>query len=143
MAPMARMYTLGHTFMPSGIHAGGLRYHGMSPIVSMLRQQNVLEAVSYRQNEVFEAAVTFARTEGICPAPETAHAVRAAVDEARRCKDAGEAKCIVFNLSGHGYFDLTSYDKYLAGELEDLELTQREIDEALEQLPAVPADAVR
>ncbi len=141
MAPMARMYTLGHTFMPSGIHAGGLRYHGMSPIVSALRHQQVLEAVSYRQNEVFEAAVTFARTEGICPAPETAHAVRAAIDEALRCKQTGQSRCIVFNFSGHGYFDLASYDKYLAGELDDFELTQSQIDDALRQLPPVPGEA--
>ena len=141
MAPMARMYTLGHTFMPPGIHAGGLRYHGMSPIVSMLRHQNVLEAVSYRQNEVFEAAVTFARTEGVCPAPETAHAVRAAIDAALRCKHSGESQCIVFNFSGHGYFDLASYDKYLAGELEDVELPQSDIDQALLDLPAVPVGA--
>ena len=141
MAPMARMYTLGHTFMPSGIHAGGLRYHGMSPIISLLRHKNVLQAVSYRQNEVFEAAVTFARTEGICPAPETAHAVRAAIDEALRCKQTGQSACIVFNLSGHGYFDLESYDQYLAGKLEDFELPQSQIDQALAHLPAVPSDA--
>ncbi len=141
MAPMARMYTLGHTFMPPGIHAGGLRYHGMSPIVSMLRHRNVVEAVSYRQNEVFEAAVTFARTEGICPAPETAHAVRAAIDAALRCKQSGQPQCIVFNLSGHGYFDLASYDKYLAGELEDVELAQSDIDQALVDLPVLPAGA--
>jgi tryptophan synthase beta chain len=137
MAPMSRMYTLGHTFMPSGIHAGGLRYHGMSPIVSLLRHRKVLEAVSYRQNEVFEAALTFARTEGIVPAPETAHAVRAAIDEALRCKQAGQSKCIVFNLSGHGHFDLASYDQYLAGALQDLDLPQAQIDHALAELPAV------
>jgi tryptophan synthase beta chain len=137
MAPMALMYTLGHAFMPSSIHAGGLRYHGMSPIVSLLRRMNVLEAVNYRQNEVFEAAVTFARTEGICPAPETAHAIRAAVDEALRCKQTGKSQCIVFNLSGHGHFDLTSYDKYLAGELDDFELPQQQIDAALTELPAI------
>ena len=141
MAPMSRMYTLGHTFLPSGIHAGGLRYHGMSPIVSMLRHLKVLEAVSYRQNEVFEAAVTFARTEGICPAPETAHAIRTTIDEALRCKESGKSACIVFNLSGHGHFDLTSYDKYLAGQLEDFELPQSEIEQALEQLPVVADDA--
>ena len=141
MAPMARMYTLGHTFLPSGIHAGGLRYHGMSPIVSMLRHLKVLEAVGYRQNEVFEAAVTFARTEGICPAPETAHAIRATIDEALRCKATGKSACIVFNLSGHGHFDLTSYDQYLAGQLEDFELPQSEIEQALELLPVVPDDA--
>jgi len=138
MAPMSRMYTLGHTFLPSGIHAGGLRYHGMSPIVSLLRHMNVLEAVACHQNAAFEAAVTFARTEGICPAPETAHAIRAAIDEALRCKQTGESKCIVFNLSGHGHFDLTSYDQYLAGELEDYELPQQEIDAALTELPVVP-----
>ena len=141
MAPMALMYTLGHNFMPPGIHAGGLRYHGMSPIVSLLRHRNLLEAVSYRQNQVFEAAVTFARTEGICPAPETAHAIRAAIDEAVRCKETGESRCIVFNLSGHGYFDLASYDKYFAGELQDYDLPQNEIDRALAELPLVPDDA--
>ena len=138
MAPMSLMYTLGHTFMPPGIHAGGLRYHGMSPIVSLLRHLEVLEAVSYMQNEAFEAAMTFARTEGICPAPETAHAVRAAIDEALRSKQSGKSACIVFNLSGHGHFDLTSYDKYLAGQLEDIELPQREIEQALEELPVAP-----
>jgi tryptophan synthase beta chain len=139
MAPMARMYTLGHTFMPSPIHAGGLRYHGMAPIVSLLRHMKVLEAVSYGQRQVFDAALTFARTEGICPAPETAHAVRAAVDEALRCKQSGRSACILFNLSGHGYFDLSSYDKYLAGELEDFELEQAAIDRALAELPPTPA----
>jgi len=138
MVPMSLMYTLGHTFMPPGIHAGGLRYHGMSPIVSLLRHLKVLEAVSYKQNEAFEAAVTFARTEGICPAPETAHAVRAAIDEALRCKRARRSACIVFNLSGHGHFDLTSYDRYLAGELQDIELPQEEIEQALEELPVAP-----
>ena len=141
MAPMSRMYTLGHTFLPSGIHAGGLRYHGMSPLVSLLRHRNVLEAVSYRQNEVFEAAVIFARTEGIVPAPETAHAIRATIEEALKCKAAGKSACIVFNLSGHGHFDLTSYDKFLAGQLDDFELPQSEIEQALEQLPVVPGDA--
>jgi tryptophan synthase beta chain len=141
MAPMTRMYTLGHTFLPSGIHAGGLRYHGMSPLISLLRHLNVLEAVGYRQNEVFEAAVTFARTEGICPAPETAHAIKATIDEALRCKATGKSACLVFNLSGHGHFDLTSYDKYLAGQLEDFELPESEIERALEHLPVVPDDA--
>jgi tryptophan synthase beta chain len=141
MAPMTRMYTLGHTFLPSGIHAGGLRYHGMSPLVSLLRKLGVLEAVSYRQNEVFAAAVTFARTEGICPAPETAHAIKATVDEALRCKASGTSACLVFNLSGHGHFDLSSYDKYLAGELEDYELPQSTIDAALKELPQVADNA--
>jgi tryptophan synthase beta chain len=139
MAPMSRMYTLGHSFMPSPIHAGGLRYHGMAPIISLLRHRRVLEAVSYRQTDVFAAAVTFSRTEGICPAPETAHAVRAAIDEALRCKESGREACIVFNLSGHGYFDLASYDQFLAGTLQDFELEQAAIDRALAALPATPA----
>ena len=113
----------------------------MSPLVSMLRHRNVLEAVSYRQNEVFEAAVTFARTEGICPAPETAHAIKATIDEALKCKASGKSACIVFNLSGHGHFDLTSYDKYLAGQLEDFELPESAIEQALQQLPVVADDA--
>jgi tryptophan synthase beta chain len=137
MAPMAMMYTLGHNFVPSGIHAGGLRYHGMSPLVSILRHKGILEAVAVRQNESFEAAVMFARTEGLCPAPETSHAIRVAVDEAIRCRETGEEKCIVFNLSGHGHFDLTSYDKYLAGELVDYDLPQEQIDSALVELPKV------
>jgi len=141
MAPMARMYTLGHGFMPSGIHAGGLRYHGMAPMVSLLRHMGLLEAVSYRQNEVFEAAVTFARTEGLCAAPETAHAIRAAIDEALRAKATGASPCIVFNLSGHGHFDLMSYEKYLDGSLEDIELAQATIDSALADLPPVPKEA--
>jgi tryptophan synthase beta chain len=135
MAPMAKMYTLGHGFVPTGIHAGGLRYHGMSPIVSMLRQMNVLDAVAVQQNAAFDAAVLFARTEGICPAPESSHAIRVAIDEAIRCRETGEEKCIVFNLSGHGHFDLSSFDKYLAGELEDFDLPQQSIDEALHDLP--------
>jgi tryptophan synthase beta chain len=139
MAPLAMMYTLGHTFMPSGIHAGGLRYHGMAPTISLLRSLGILDAVAYQQREVFEAAVLFARAEGICPAPESAHAIKAAIDEAMRCKQTGQSKCIVFNLSGHGHFDLGSYDKYLAGELEDYQLPQSEIDKALAELPKVVA----
>lgn len=135
MAPLACMYTLGHGFVPSGIHAGGLRYHGMAPSVSLLAKLGALESVSYHQNAAFEAGVLFARTEGICPAPETNHAIRAAIDEAIRCKATGEEKCIVFNFSGHGHFDLLSYDKYLAGELEDFDLPQENIDKALADLP--------
>jgi tryptophan synthase beta chain len=137
MAPMAKMYTLGHTFVPSGIHAGGLRYHGMAPVLSVLRDLGLMDAVAYRQNEVFEAAVLFARAEGICPAPESAHAIKAAVDEAVRCRQTGQAKCIVFNLSGHGHFDLASYDKYLAGELEDFDLPQERIEAGFAGLPRV------
>ena len=139
MAPLAMMYTLGHTFVPSPIHAGGLRYHGMAPIISLLKNLGALEAVAYNQGEVFEAAVLFARAEGICPAPESAHAIKATIDEANKCKQTGKSKCIVFNLSGHGHFDLGAYDKYLAGELEDYELPQEGIDKALAQLPKVVA----
>jgi len=135
MAPMACMYTLGHGFVPSGIHAGGLRYHGMAPSVSLLQKLGLLEAAAYPQNAAFQAGVLFARTEGICPAPETNHAIKAAVDEALRCKQTGEEKCIVFNFSGHGHFDLLSYDKYLAGELEDFDLPRENIEKALADLP--------
>ncbi|HEX3032593.1 MAG TPA: TrpB-like pyridoxal phosphate-dependent enzyme, partial [Bacillota bacterium] len=121
MAPIVQMYTLGHDFMPPGIHAGGLRYHGESPLVSQLYHDGLFEAKAVAQNAVFEAATLFTRTEGILPAPESAHAIRAAIDEALVCKEAGEAKSIVFCLSGHGHFDLTSYDSYLAGSLEDYE----------------------
>ena len=139
MAPLAKMFTLGHTFVPSGIHAGGLRYHGMAPVISLLHKLGLMDAVAYKQNEAFEAAVLFARAEGICPAPETAHAIKAAIDEALECKRTGKSKCIVFNLSGHGHFDLSSYDKYLAGELEDYELSDGEIQTALKELPKVAA----
>jgi tryptophan synthase beta chain len=135
MAPLACMYTLGHSFVPAGIHAGGLRYHGMAPSLSLLAKLGVLEPVSYQQNPAFEAGVLFARTEGICPAPETCHAIKAVVDQAVQCSETGEEKCIVFNLSGHGHFDLLSYDKYLAGELEDFDLPQENIDKALAELP--------
>ena len=143
LAPMAPMYTLGHSFVPSGIHAGGLRYHGMAPTLSMVRKLGVLDAISYHQNECFEAGVTFARTEGICPAPESTHAVKAAIEQALLCKETGKEKCIVFNLSGHGHFDMLSYDKYLAGELEDYPLPQENIDTALNNLPeAAPSAAL-
>ena len=120
LTPLIKMYTLGHDFVPSPIHAGGLRYHGDAPLVCKLYNLGYIEARAYKQREVFEAAVTFARTEGIVPAPESAHAIKAAIDEALKCKESGEEKVILFNLSGHGYFDLTAYDKYLHGELEDV-----------------------
>ncbi len=135
MAPIVRMYTLGHDFVPAPIHAGGLRYHGMSPQVSMLANEKVIEAVSVHQNPAFEAAVIFSRTEGIIPAPETAHAIRTTIDEALKCKETGEKKVIAFNLSGHGHFDLSAYDSYLAGELEDYEYPDEKIKESLEKLP--------
>jgi tryptophan synthase beta chain len=137
MTPLVKMHTLGHSFIPAGIHAGGLRYHGMAPMVSLLKEQGLIEAVAYPQNPVFEAAVTFGRAEGIVPAPESAHAVRAAFDEALRCKDSGEAKTILIGLSGHGNFDLSAYDDYLAGKLVDYELPQTEVERALAELPAV------
>jgi len=118
--PLLWMYTLGHDFMPPKIHAGGLRYHGMAPLVSHLYKLGLIEAVAYPQTKVFEAAVTFARTEGIIPAPEPAHAVRAAIDEAIRAREAGEKKVILFNLCGHGLLDLTAYEAYLSGSLQDV-----------------------
>jgi tryptophan synthase beta chain len=137
MTPLVKMYTLGHTFVPSRIHAGGLRYHGASSSLSALHDRGVIEAIAYTQVPVFEAAVAFARTEGILPAPESAHAIRATVDLANECKERGERKTIVFNLSGHGHFDLGAYDAYFAGQLEDYELAQSEVDQALEALPAL------
>ena len=119
MTPLIKMYTLGHDFVPPPIHAGGLRYHGDAPIVCKLYDLGYISAVAYRQTEVFEAAVTFARTEGIVPAPESAHAVKRAIDEAIKCRETGEEKVILFNLSGHGYFDLNAYDRFLQGKLED------------------------
>ncbi|MDP2218437.1 MAG: TrpB-like pyridoxal phosphate-dependent enzyme [Methanolobus sp.] len=117
MTPLLKMFTLGSGFIPPAIHAGGLRYHGASPIVSKLVADKYMEARSYHQIEVFDAAVTFARSEGIAPAPESSHAIKAAVDEAIKCKQTGEEKTILFNLSGHGHFDMGSYDKYFSGEL--------------------------
>jgi tryptophan synthase beta chain len=118
--PLMWMYTLGHDFMPPRIHAGGLRYHGMAPTVSHLYKLGLIEAVAYPQTRVFEAAVTFARTEGIIPAPESAHAVRATIDEAIQAREAGEKRVILFNLSGHGMLDLTAYEAYLSGSLQDV-----------------------
>jgi tryptophan synthase beta chain len=139
LTPMMLMYTLGHDFTPASIHAGGLRYHGDSPLVSQLVHEGIAEAVAYHQNPVFEAAVTFARHEGIIPAPESSHAIRGAIDEALRAREAGEARVIVFNLSGHGHFDMAAYDNYFAKKLEDFELPQSEIDEALKNLPKAGA----
>ncbi|PIU82846.1 MAG: TrpB-like pyridoxal phosphate-dependent enzyme [Elusimicrobia bacterium CG06_land_8_20_14_3_00_38_11] len=137
LTPLLMMYTLGHSFVPPAIHAGGLRYHGMSPIVSLLFNKKIIEAVAYPQNTVFEAAVVFAKTEGILPAPETAHAIKCAIDEAIKCRETKQEKCIVFNFSGHGHFDMASYDKYLSGKLEDYELPGEEIKKALGELPEI------
>jgi tryptophan synthase beta chain len=120
MAPLIPMYTLGADFIPAPIHAGGLRYHGDSALVSLLRKEDHIEAVAYPQSKIFEAAVQFARTEGILPAPEPAHAIRAVIDEALRCKEEGSAETIVFNLCGHGHFDLKAYEDYLSGNLLDV-----------------------
>lgn len=138
MAPIVKMYTLGHTFMPPGIHAGGLRYHGMSPLVSALLAHGDIEARSARQLETFEAAVRFSKAEGIIPAPESAHAIRAAIDEALICKKTGEKKVIAFNLSGHGHFDMTAYQSYHHGLLEDFEYPDHAVEEAMTHPPKVP-----
>jgi tryptophan synthase beta chain len=132
-----RMYTLGHDFVPPRIHAGGLRYHGDSPLVSQLVHEEQVEAVAVPQNATFEAGVLFARTEGIVPAPEASHAIRAVIDEAMRCKDRGEEQVLLFNLSGHGHFDMAAYDKYFAGELEDVDYPDEAIRAALARLPKV------
>ena len=137
MAPIVEMYTLGHSFMPPKIHAGGLRYHGMAPIVSYLYNEGIIDALSLHQKECFEAAVLFSKAEGIIPAPETAHAVRATLIEAEKAKEEGKEKTIIFNLSGHGHFDLASYDLYLNNKLEDYDYPEEKIKEALMDLPQV------
>ncbi|MCR4442750.1 MAG: TrpB-like pyridoxal phosphate-dependent enzyme [Peptococcaceae bacterium] len=137
ITPMLMMYTLGHSFTPAGIHAGGLRYHGDAPLVSQLYHDGIVEARAYKQKGVFEAAVLFSQTEGILPAPESAHAVKAAVDEALEAKEAGESRCIVFNLSGHGHLDLSAYENYLSGNLEDAELSEEELKRNIDKLPEV------
>jgi tryptophan synthase beta chain len=134
LTPLIKMYTLGHDFVPPGIHAGGLRYHGASPLISHLVHHGHIEAKSYPQLPVFEAAVQFARTEGILPAPESAHAIRAAVDEALAAREEGRARVILFGLSGHGHFDLSAYESYLSGKLQDYEYPGREIEKAMAEL---------
>jgi tryptophan synthase beta chain len=136
--PLLKMFTLGHDFVPPSIHAGGLRYHGDSPIVSRLVHDGVMRAVSYHQTEVFDAAQTFARTEGIIIAPETSHAVKGAIDEALKCKKTGEKKTILFNCSGHGNFDMSAYDAYYAGKLVDYEYPDELIKESIARIPKVP-----
>ena len=135
--PLMKMYTLGHDFMPPSIHAGGLRYHGDSPLVSQLYNEKLIEAVAVPQLATFEAGVQFARAEGIIPAPESNHAIRACIDEALRCKASGEAKTLFFNLSGHGHFDMASYDKYFSGQLEDYDYPEAVIKESLDHLPKI------
>jgi len=131
LTPLVKMYTLGHDFVPPGIHAGGLRYHGDAPQLCLLVKNKVIEAVAYPQKPVFEAALLFARTEGIVPAPETSHAILCAIDEARK----NNSNCIVFNLSGHGHFDMAAYDNYLSGKLEDYEYSEDMIKEAISKIP--------
>lgn len=135
--PIAKMYTLGHDFIPAGIHAGGLRYHGDSPLVSQLYHDGLIEAQAYGQKQVFDAGVMFARSEGIVPAPESAHAIKAAVDEALAAKEAGQEKVILFNLSGHGYFDMTSYDLYFSGNMIDVDYSEDAVKESMKYLPKI------
>lgn len=138
ITPMARMYTLGSGFMPSANHAGGLRYHGMSPILSKLYHDGYMEAVSVEQTKVFEAATMFARVETILPAPESAHAIRAAVDEAIRCRETGEKKTILFGLTGTGYFDMTAYSAFHDGKMSDYIPTDEDLQRGFDNLPKIP-----
>ena len=137
MTPLVKMHTLGHDFVPAGIHAGGLRYHGAAPLVSLLLEQGLIEATAVKQRAAFEAAITFARHEGILPAPEPSHAIRTTIDEALAAKEAGEPRTILFGLCGHGHFDLTAYDSYLSGSLQDYEHPQSVIEAALAGLPSM------
>jgi tryptophan synthase beta chain len=141
LTPLVAMHTLGHDFVPPGIHAGGLRYHGAAPIVSQLLVDGLIRAEAYRQRDVFAAAIEFARSEGIVPAPESAHAIRGVIDAARRADEAGTSQAIVFNLSGHGHFDMAAYDAYLHDRLEDFELPEAEIERALRAIESLPKPA--
>ena len=141
LTPLMPMYTLGHDFVPPPVHAGGLRYHGDAPLLCGLVKAGAVEARAYRQNETFASAVQFARTEGIIPAPEPAHAIRAVVEEAEAAREAGEARTILFGLCGHGNFDMAAYDAYLAGRLEDPEFSEADMEAALARLPDAPAIA--
>jgi tryptophan synthase beta chain len=137
VCPLMKMYTLGHDYMPSASHAGGLRYHGMSSTLSELLAQGLMEATSVTQTQVFDAARTFARTEGILPAPESAHAIRVAMDEAMKCKATGEKKRIVFGLTGTGYFDMYAYQRFNDGEMKDYIPTDAELEESFAKIPQV------
>ncbi len=140
LTPLLKMHTLGSTFTAPGFHAGGLRYHGMGPLVSFVKELGLIEARGYQQTACFDAGVQFARAEGIVPAPESNHAVRAAIDEALRCKEEGVSRSILFNLSGHGHFDMQAYIDYHAGKLVDTEYAADEVAMALAGLPSVPAE---
>ena len=139
LTPLTKMHTLGSTFTPPGFHAGGLRYHGMAPLVSHLKQLGLIEATAYHQTQCFQAGVQFARAEGIVPAPEANHAVLGAIQEAMRCKREGRSEVILFNLCGHGHFDMSSYSNYAAGKLVDQPYDEAELAMALAGLPTVPA----
>jgi tryptophan synthase beta chain len=141
LTPLAKMHTLGSTFVPPGFHAGGLRYHGMAPLVSHIKELGLIEAVAYPQTACFEAGVAFARAEGIVPAPEANHAVKGAIDEALKCKEEGISRVILFNLSGHGHFDMQAYTDYFAGQLTDQSYDEQELAMALAGLPSVAAQA--
>jgi tryptophan synthase beta chain len=141
MTPLTKMHTLGSTFMPPGFHAGGLRYHGMAPLVSHVKELGLIEARAYHQTQCFDAGVFFARNEGILPAPEANHAVKGAIDEALRCKEEGVSRAILFNLCGHGHFDMQSYMDYFAGKLTDQNYDENELAMALAGLPSVPEHA--
>lgn len=141
VCPLAKMYTLGSNFIPSANHAGGLRYHGMSPVLSQLYHDGLMEAVAVEQTKVFEAAEQFARIEGILPAPESSHAIRVAIDEALRCKETGEEKTILFGLTGTGYFDMVAYEKFHNGQMSDFVPTDADLEESFARLPAVPGEA--
>ena len=137
MTPLVKMHTLGHDFVPDPIHAGGLRYHGMSPLVSHIYELGMMEAISIGQTECFESAIKFAKTEGIIPAPEPTHAIAAAIREAEACKESGEEKVILTALCGHGHFDMAAYDKFLGGEIVDYDYPEEKIAKAMEQIPEV------
>ena len=142
MTPLLPMHSLGHDFVPPPIHAGGLRYHGMAPLVSQAIVEGLVTPRAIHQLECYEAAVLFARTEGIIPAPETSHAIAAAIEEAKKAKEEGKEKVILFNLSGHGLMDLVGYDKYFPGKLENYALPQEDIDKALERIKDFPKPAI-
>ena len=135
VCPLAKMYTLGSNFIPAPNHAGGLRYHGMSPVLSQLYADGLMEAVAVKQTDVFEAAETFARVEGILPAPESSHAIKVAIDEALKCKETGEEKTIVFGLTGTGYFDMVAYEKFHDGKMENYVPTDEELEKSFQLLP--------
>ncbi|MCK5862181.1 MAG: TrpB-like pyridoxal phosphate-dependent enzyme, partial [Candidatus Hydrogenedentes bacterium] len=137
LTPLIKQYTLGHNFMPPGIHAGGLRYHGVAATVAHLKKHDIIRAIALYQTPCFEASLLFAKTEGIIPAPESSHAICAAIDEAVKCRETGEEKTILFNLSGHGHFDMTAYDAYLSGKLIDVELEEEILQQGLSSIPEV------